>query len=230
MTMMTTSSVILNFQWGRQTSSKKTSSWWWFWPSPLMTPPLGRKLQKYTAHQPQPAVGTWIHCSFVLLLCIILLHIILLVLSLCFISICLFCVFVFICHFIIYRQSPVKSPDIKNIIVVTLTFLYIVTVSYSFTQFSTLAKIHTTTAREPSIYLCLCVFVFQCLFLVCVSAPICYAAFFVLCVCVAIDAACILKPIDTLTAGSATAVALYCIEHNAMQMPCRYLCTTCSCI
>ena len=40
----------------------------------------------------------------------------------------------------IYRQSPVKSPDIKNIIVVTLTF------------FSTLAKIHTTTAREPSIY------------------------------------------------------------------------------
>ena len=41
----------------------------------------------------------------------------------------------------IYRQSPVKSPDIKNIIVVTLTF------------FSTLAKIHTTTAREPSIYL-----------------------------------------------------------------------------
>ena len=24
----------------------------------------------------------------------------------------------------IYRQSPVKSPDIKNIIVVTLTFLF----------------------------------------------------------------------------------------------------------
>ena len=44
------------------------------------------------------------------------------------------------CGPIIYRQSPVKSPDIKNIIVVTLTF------------FSTLAKIHTTTAREPSIY------------------------------------------------------------------------------
>ena len=34
---------------------------------------------------------------------------------------------------IIYRQSPVKSPNIKNIIVVTLTFLM-------------------TTAREPSIY------------------------------------------------------------------------------
>ena len=33
------------------------------------------------------------------------------------------------------------------------TTLNIVTVSYSFTQFSTLAKIHTTTAREPSIYL-----------------------------------------------------------------------------
>ena len=30
--------------------------------------------------------------------------------------------------------------------------IYIVTASYSFTQFSTLAKIHTTTAREPSIY------------------------------------------------------------------------------
>ena len=30
--------------------------------------------------------------------------------------------------------------------------LYIVTVSYSFTQFSTLVKIYTTTAREPSIY------------------------------------------------------------------------------
>ena len=29
---------------------------------------------------------------------------------------------------------------------------YIVTVSYSFTQFSTLAKTHTATAREPSIY------------------------------------------------------------------------------
>ena len=32
------------------------------------------------------------------------------------------------------------------------TTLNIVTVSYSFTQFSTLAKIYTTTAREPSIY------------------------------------------------------------------------------
>ena len=32
------------------------------------------------------------------------------------------------------------------------TTINIVTVSYSFTQFSTLAKIHTTTAREPSIY------------------------------------------------------------------------------
>ena len=32
-------------------------------------------------------------------------------------------------------------------------FLNNVTVSYSFTQFSTLAKIHTTTTREPSIYL-----------------------------------------------------------------------------
>ena len=31
----------------------------------------------------------------------------------------------------------------------------IVTVSYSFTQFSTLAKIHTTTAREPSMYVCI---------------------------------------------------------------------------
>ena len=29
-------------------------------------------------------------------------------------------------HLYIYRQSPVKSPDIKNIIVVTLTFLYVV--------------------------------------------------------------------------------------------------------
>ena len=45
-----------------------------------------------------------------------------------------------------YRQSPVKSPDIKNIIVVTLTFL--------FTQFSTLAKTYTITAREPSMYVC----------------------------------------------------------------------------
>ena len=32
------------------------------------------------------------------------------------------------------------------------TTLNIVNVSYSFTQFSTLAKIYTTTAREPSIY------------------------------------------------------------------------------
>ena len=35
------------------------------------------------------------------------------------------------------------------------TTLNIVNVSYSFTQFSTLAKIYTTTAREPSIYLTL---------------------------------------------------------------------------
>ena len=32
------------------------------------------------------------------------------------------------------------------------TTLNIVNVSYSFTQFSTLAKIYTITAREPSIY------------------------------------------------------------------------------
>ena len=44
-----------------------------------------------------------------------------------------------------YRQSPVKSPDIK-------TTINIVTVSHSFTQPSTLAKTHTTTAREPSMY------------------------------------------------------------------------------
>ena len=42
-----------------------------------------------------------------------------------------------------YRQSPVKSPDIKNIIVVTLTYLL---------SLSTLAKTYTTTAREPSMY------------------------------------------------------------------------------
>ena len=33
------------------------------------------------------------------------------------------------------------------------TTINIVTASHSFTQFSTLAKTHTTTAREPSIYL-----------------------------------------------------------------------------
>ena len=38
------------------------------------------------------------------------------------------------------------------------TTINIVTASYSFTQFSTLAKIHTTTAREPSIYTLIGVF------------------------------------------------------------------------
>ena len=55
-------------------------------------------------------------------------------------------------HKMSYPLASKASREVANFIERNKTTINIVTVSYSFTQFSTLAKIHTTTAREPSIY------------------------------------------------------------------------------
>ena len=48
------------------------------------------------------------------------------------------------------KRWPKYTTNVKSF--KNKTTLNIVNVSYSFTQFSTLAKIYTTTAREPSIH------------------------------------------------------------------------------
>ena len=59
---------------------------------------------------------------------------------------------------IITKVDYRSIPKLKNLKKITSfknkTTLNLVTASYSFTQFSTLAKINTTTAREPSIHHC----------------------------------------------------------------------------